>query len=89
MYKLKIKIGVSFSIFLLLLSAAWSLQQQENHREFTMNKIDSPIKNQNAVPMNNEVTPLNTNVNTEISDVQWNLFEPFKPREYVRIIHSK
>ena len=87
MYKLKIKIAVSFSIFLILLSAAWFLQQKyENHREFTVNQMESHINNLNVVPMNNEITPLNTNVNTEESTIQWKLFEPFKPREYVRII---
>lgn len=87
MYKLKIKIVVSFSIFLLLLSAAWFLQpQQQNHREFNVHKMESHINNLNVAPMNNEITTLNTNLNTGKSNVQWNLFEPFKPREYVRII---
>jgi hypothetical protein len=82
--KLKIKILVSLSIFLLLLSAAWFLQQQ-NHREFKVARTQSQINNLNVVPINN----MNTNVKTEPSPIQWKLlFEPFKPREYVRIIHS-
>lgn len=87
MYKLKIKIAVSSSIFLLLLTAAWYLQQQQdNHQEFTVNQMESQVNNLIVVPMNNEITPLNTTLNTEESSFQWKLFEPFKPREYVRII---
>ncbi|MDQ1002015.1 hypothetical protein QFZ28_002415 [Neobacillus niacini] len=85
---MKIKIVVSLSIFILLLSAAFFHQQQQNHREFNVYKMDSYIKNHNPVPMNNEITPLNTNVNTEISNDNWKSFESFKPREYVRIIGS-
>jgi hypothetical protein len=84
---MKIKILVSLSIFSLLFSSAWLLQAQlQKHREFNVNKMESQINNLNVVPMNNVNTPINTNLNTEISNVQWKLFEPFKPREYVRII---
>jgi flagellar basal body-associated protein FliL len=81
---MKIKIVVSFCIFSLLLSAAWFLHQQQNHLEF--NNMDSHLNSLNVVPMNNEMTPLNTNLNTENSNVQWKLYMPFRPREYVRII---
>ncbi len=81
---MKIKIVVSFSIFSLLLSAAWFLHQQQNHQEY--NKMDSHLNSLNVVPMRNEMTPLNTNVSTENSNVQWKLYMPFRPREYVRII---
>jgi hypothetical protein len=83
---MKIKIVVSFSIFLLLLSAAWFLQQQQNRQEFNVKTMDSGINNLNVVPMNNEMTPLKTNVSTENSNVQWKLYMPFRAREYVRII---
>jgi hypothetical protein len=83
---MKIKIVVSFSIFLLLLSAAWFLQQQQNRQEFNVKTMDSGINNLNVVPMNNEMTPLKTNVSTENSNVQWRLYMPFRAREYVRII---
>ncbi|NWQ42057.1 hypothetical protein MLOOGBEN_15270 [Bacillus sp. EB106-08-02-XG196] len=87
---MKIKIGVCLSIFSLLFSSAWLLQAQlQNHREVNVNNMELQINNLNVVPMNNENTPMNTNLNTEISNVQWKLFEPFKPREYVRIIGSK
>jgi hypothetical protein len=85
---LKIKIVVSLSIFLILLSAAFSHQQQQYHQEYNVNQMDSDIKNQHVVPMNNEINTLRTNVNTKESNQQWKLFEPFKPREYVRIIES-
>jgi hypothetical protein len=86
---MKIKIVVSLSIFSLLFSSAWLLQAQlQNHRKSDVNNMESHINNMNVVPMNNENTPMNTNFNTEISNVQWKLFEPFKPREYVRIIDS-
>lgn len=86
---MKIKIVVSLSIFSLLFSSAWLLQVQlQSHREFNVNIMESQINNLNVVPMNNENTPMNTNLNTEISNVQWKLLEPFKPREYVRIIDS-
>jgi hypothetical protein len=81
---MKIKIWVSFSIFSLLLSAAWFLHQQQNHMEF--NKMDSPLNTLNVIPMNNDLTPLNTNLRTENSDIQWKLYMPFRAREYVRII---
>ncbi|MEH7113686.1 hypothetical protein V7124_15035 [Neobacillus niacini] len=87
---MKIKIAVNFTIFIILLSAAWYLQkQQENDRKFTVNQMESRIINLNVVPMNNEISPLNTNLNMEEPIVQLKLFEPFKPREYVRIIESK
>lgn len=85
---MKIKIVVSLSIFLILLSATFFYQQQQNHQEYNVNKMDSHLKNQHVVPMNNEITPLHTNVNSKESNQQWKLFEPFKPREYVRIIES-
>ena len=81
---MKMKIVVSFSIFSLLLSAAWFLHRQQNHLEF--NKMGSHLNNLSVVPMNNEMTPLNTNVSTQNSNVQWKLYMPFRPREYVRII---
>jgi hypothetical protein len=86
--KLKIKIVVSLSIFLILLSAAFSHQQQQYHQEYNVNQIDSDINNQHVVPIDYEFTPLHTNINTKESNQQWKLFEPFKPREYVRIIES-
>jgi hypothetical protein len=82
--KMKIKIWVSFSIFSILLSAAWFLHQLQNPQEF--NKMNSPINNLNIVPMNNEMTLLNTNLSIENSNDQWKLYMPFRPREYVRII---
>ena len=83
MYKLKIKIAVSCSIFLLLLTAAWYLQEH-NHREFNPINSNSP----NMVTINNEITTLNTNLSTKKASLQWEFFEPFKPREYVRIIEK-
>ncbi|KAA9023984.1 hypothetical protein [Niallia endozanthoxylica] len=84
---MKIKIAVCLSIFFLLFSSAWLLQKQEpNHQETTLNEMESDINNLNAVPINVEYSQLNTNVNTGMSNVQWKLSEPFKPREYVRII---
>jgi hypothetical protein len=86
---MKIKIVVSLSIFSLLFSAAFLLHfQLQNYREIKVNNMESHINNLNAVPINNENTQLNTNVNSGISNVHWKLFEPFKPREYVRIIDS-
>jgi methyltransferase-like protein len=86
---MKIKIVVSLSIFSLLFSAALLLHLQlQNNREINVNNMESHINNLNAVPINNENTQLNTISNSEISNVQWKLFEPFKPREYVRIIGS-
>lgn len=86
---MKIKIAVSFTIFIILLSAAWYLQiQQEKDRKFTVTHMESHITNLNVKPMNNEITPLNTNLNME-PIVPLKLFKPFKPREYVRIIESK
>jgi hypothetical protein len=86
---MKIKIVVSLSIFSLLFASAWLLQLQlQNHWKSDVNNMESHINNMNVVPMNNDNTPMNTNLNTEISNVQWKLFEPFKPREYVRIIGS-
>jgi hypothetical protein len=86
---MKIKIVVSLSIFSLLFASAWLLQLQlQNHWKSDVNKMESHINNMNVVPMNNDNTPMNTNLNTEISNVEWKLFEPFKPREYVRIINS-
>jgi len=82
--KMKIKIVVSLSIFSLLLSAAWFLHQQKNPREFTI--MNSNINNLDVVPLNNGLTPMNTNLNTENSDIHWKLYMPFRPREYVRII---
>jgi hypothetical protein len=79
---MKIKIVVSLSIFSLLFVSAWLLQLQlQNHRKSDVTNMESHINNLNVVPMN-------TNLNTEMSIVQWNLFESFKPREYVRIIDS-
>ncbi|PAE39786.1 hypothetical protein [Bacillus sp. 7884-1] len=86
---MKIKMVVSLSIFSLLFVSAWFLQLQlQNHRKSDVINMESHINNLNVVPMNNENTPMNANLNTEMSNVQWNLFEPFKPREYVRIINS-
>jgi hypothetical protein len=86
---MKIKIVVSLSIFSLLFASAWLLQAQlQTHREFNVNNMEPQINNLNVVPMNNENTPLNTNLNNGMSNVQWKIFEPFKPREYVRIIDS-
>ncbi|MBB6446258.1 hypothetical protein [Bacillus benzoevorans] len=80
---MKRKIIVSLFIFLLLFSSAWFLQhQQQNHR--TVDKIESSINNLNVVPINYENTPFNSSLNTEEINVQWNLSEPFRPREYVR-----
>jgi hypothetical protein len=81
---MKIKITVSLSIFSLLLTAAWFLHQQQTQLE--VNKMDSSLNNLNTVPMNNEIIPLNAKVSTENNDIQWNLYMPFRPREYVRII---
>jgi hypothetical protein len=86
---MKIKMVVSLSIFSLLFVSAWLLQLQlQNHWKSDVNNMESHINNMNVVPMNNDNTPMNTNLNTEISNVEWKLFEPFKPREYVRIINS-
>jgi hypothetical protein len=86
---MKIKIAVSLSIFSLLFVSAWLLQLQlQNHRKSEVTNMESHINNMNVVPMNNGNTPMNTNLNTEISNVQWKLLKPFKPREYVRIIDS-
>jgi hypothetical protein len=85
---MKIKIVVSLSIFSLLFASAWLLQVQlQNHRKSDVTNMESH-NNMNVVPMNNEYTPMNTNFNSELSNVQRKLFEPFKPREYVRIIDS-
>ncbi|MFS0776573.1 hypothetical protein ABC255_11245 [Neobacillus sp. 3P2-tot-E-2] len=81
---MKIKITVSLSIFSLLLLAAWFLHQQQTHLE--VNKMDSSLNNLNTVPMNYEIIPLNANVSTENNDIQWKLYMPYRPREYVRII---
>jgi hypothetical protein len=81
---LKIKIVVSFFIFSLLVSAAWFLDQKQNGLEF--NKTSSHLNRLNIIPINNDMTPLNTNVSTENSNVHWKLYMPFRPREYVRII---
>jgi hypothetical protein len=84
---MKIKVVVSLSIFSLLFVSAWLLQLQlQNHRKSDVTNMESQINNMNVVPMNNENTPMNTNLNTEISNFQWTFIEPFKPREYVRII---
>jgi hypothetical protein len=90
LYKMKIKIVVSLFIFSLLFSTAWLLQEQtQNHWENKVFNMEPQINNLNVVPINNENTPLNTNINTDISNVQWKFNAPFKPREYVRIIESK
>ncbi|WHX98862.1 hypothetical protein [Neobacillus sp. DY30] len=81
---MKLKIVVSLSIFTLLLSGAWFLNKHQNYHQF--NEVDSYINNQNIVPMNNEFTPLNTNVSNENTNIQWKVYMPFRPREYVRII---
>ncbi len=73
---MNMKILVSISIFILLFSAAWLLQQK-NHEEFYVHKIElktDPIM----------VAPLNV----QASHVQEKRNTPFKPREYVRIIAS-
>lgn len=86
---MKMKIVVSLSIFSLLFASAWLLQLQlQNHQKSDVSNMESQINNMNIVPMKSENTPMNTNLNTEVSNVQWKLFEPFKPREYVRIIDS-
>jgi hypothetical protein len=51
--------------------------------------MESHINNLNVKPMNNEISPMYTNLNMEEPILPLKLFEPFKPREYVRIIESK
>lgn len=90
MYKLKKKIVVSLSIFSLLFSSAWVLHlHQQNLWKSNVYKMESQTNNLNAVPIINENTRLNKNINPYISNVQWKFNAPFKPREYVRIIESK
>ena len=73
---MKIKISVCFSIFLLLFSIAFILQQKV-HREFYVHKIESNNDSMKVIP-----------INVQVTDVQQKLYEPFKSREYVRIVES-
>ena len=87
---MKKKIVVSLSIFSLLFSSAWVLHlHQQNLWKSNVYKMESQTNNLNAVPIINENTRLNKNINPYISNVQWKFNAPFKPREYVRIIESK
>jgi len=84
---MKTKIAVCLSIFFLLFSSAWLLQKQQlNNQEVTTYEVESDPNRLNAIPINYDQPPLNTNVDTGITNVQWKSYEPFKPREYVRII---
>ncbi|MFP7300009.1 hypothetical protein [Neobacillus niacini] len=86
---MKMKIAVSLSIFSILLACSWFLQLKlQNHRTSEVTNTQSHINNMNAVPMNNDYNVINANRNTGLPDLQWNFFEPFKPREYVRIINT-
>ncbi|MBZ5752318.1 hypothetical protein M3184_06075 [Metabacillus litoralis] len=74
---MKMKISVCLSIFLLLFSTAFLLQQK-SHREFYVHKIESNIDNMKVIP-----------INVQATDVQKKVYEPFKSREYVRIVDSQ
>ena len=73
---MKIKISVCLSIFLFLFSTAFILEQKV-HREFYVHKIESNVDSMKVVP-----------INVQMIDVQQKLYEPFKSREYVRIVES-
>ncbi|WP_262305667.1 hypothetical protein [Neobacillus niacini] len=81
---IKVKIIVSLSIFLLLFSAAW-LWQQNNNPEYSDYKVESPPNNLNRVPLSIQNNTLNTYVNSQGLTAKPKLHKPFKPREYVRI----
>lgn len=74
---MKMKISVCLSIFFLLFSLTWILQQKSD-REFYVHKIESNIDSLKVVPLN-----------VKISNVQQNFYEPFKSREYVRIVENR
>ncbi|WP_394232003.1 hypothetical protein [Niallia oryzisoli] len=82
---MKLKIILSLSIFSLLFSTAGFLQwQQQNQRESKVYKLQSNINYLNAVQINYESAEFNPQLNSELTNVEWRIHDPFKPREYVR-----
>ncbi|WP_251550347.1 hypothetical protein [Neobacillus muris] len=73
---MKIKIAVSLFIFIFLFSAALILQIK-TQREYFDNQLESHKNQLNLVPLNTQNTPASINPKK--------FYEPFKPREYIRI----
>ena len=74
---MKVKTFVCLSIFLLLFSAAFLLEQK-NDREFYVHQIESNTDYMKVIP-----------INVQVTDVQKKLYEPFKSREYVRVVEPR
>lgn len=81
---MKIKILVCLSIFLLLFSTAWLLQEK-NGREFNDNQTEFQTNNLEGVQLNTQNSLYNNQLNTQVINTKSKLYKSFKPREYVRI----